>query len=144
MKWSSNAVECFLKSICFCSLAYLWLSNKINNATVDEFNAFVYLSSFCNRCTWLVADNQNKGEFNSKNGRAAFSIEAATHSGRKSGIGRTHFSYFPAQVESESQSLIIAGTHGDETASIAGLSCALRSLPAANETRCDSVDEPRW
>ncbi|MDN3702693.1 murein tripeptide amidase MpaA [Vibrio artabrorum] len=40
--------------------------------------------------------------------------------------------YFPAQRQSESRGLILAGTHGDETASIAGLSCALRSLPAAN------------
>ncbi|CAM2935930.1 murein tripeptide amidase MpaA [Vibrio mytili] len=38
--------------------------------------------------------------------------------------------YFPAQIQSDSRGLILAGTHGDETASIAGLSCALRSLPA--------------
>ncbi len=39
--------------------------------------------------------------------------------------------YFPAQIESLSRGLILAGTHGDETASIAGLSCALRSLPVS-------------
>lgn len=34
----SKAVECFLKSICFCSPSLsLKQSNKINNATVDEF-----------------------------------------------------------------------------------------------------------
>ncbi len=37
--------------------------------------------------------------------------------------------YFPAQVESKNRGLILAGTHGDETASVAGLSCALRTLP---------------
>lgn len=36
--------------------------------------------------------------------------------------------YFPAQIEVENAGLIIAGTHGDETASIMALSCALRTL----------------
>ncbi|MGP8308659.1 murein tripeptide amidase MpaA [Vibrio sp. YIC-376] len=46
--------------------------------------------------------------------------------------------YFPAQVENESRGLILAGTHGDETASIIGLSCALRTLPL-NSLRHDVV-----
>lgn len=37
--------------------------------------------------------------------------------------------YFPAQFASADTGLILAGTHGDESASIAALSCALRSLP---------------
>ncbi|KAB0481955.1 murein tripeptide amidase MpaA [Vibrio sp. IB15] len=61
--------------------------------------------------------------------RAAFSIKPLPYG--KSVLGAPLL-YFPAQVESESRGLIIAGTHGDEAASIAGLSCALRSLPAAN------------
>lgn len=36
--------------------------------------------------------------------------------------------YFPAQIETDHAGLIIAGTHGDETASISTLSCALRTL----------------
>lgn len=36
--------------------------------------------------------------------------------------------YFAAETKSENKGLILAGTHGDETASIATLSCALRSL----------------
>lgn len=36
--------------------------------------------------------------------------------------------YFPAQIEDKNTGLIIAGTHGDETASIVSLSCALRSI----------------
>ncbi|CAH6933211.1 murein tripeptide amidase A [Vibrio chagasii] len=61
--------------------------------------------------------------------RAAFSIEPLPYGNSVLGAPLL---YFPAQVESESRGLIIAGTHGDETASIAGLSCALRSLPVAN------------
>ena len=61
--------------------------------------------------------------------RAAFSIKPLSYG--KSVLGAPLL-YFPAQIESESRGLILAGTHGDETASIAGLSCALRSLPAAN------------
>ncbi|KFA98144.1 murein tripeptide amidase MpaA [Vibrio sp. ER1A] len=38
--------------------------------------------------------------------------------------------YFPAQINSPERGLILAGTHGDETASITALSCALRTLPA--------------
>lgn len=38
--------------------------------------------------------------------------------------------YFPAQGEVGSRGLIIAGTHGDETASMVALSCALRSIDA--------------
>lgn len=38
--------------------------------------------------------------------------------------------YFPAQIQSKDSGLIIAGTHGDETASIVSLSCALRSIEA--------------
>ncbi|MBD1577751.1 murein tripeptide amidase MpaA [Vibrio sp. S11_S32] len=38
--------------------------------------------------------------------------------------------YFPAQVHNADSGLIIAGTHGDETASITSLSCALRSIQA--------------
>ena len=36
--------------------------------------------------------------------------------------------YFPAQINSDNAGLIFAGTHGDETASISTLSCALRSI----------------
>lgn len=36
--------------------------------------------------------------------------------------------YFPAQNQTASTGLIIAGTHGDEAASIATLSCAVRSI----------------
>lgn len=36
--------------------------------------------------------------------------------------------YFPAQIQDENTGLIIAGTHGDETASIVSLSCAFRSV----------------
>lgn len=47
--------------------------------------------------------------------------------------GRTVFGaplfYFPAHKVTETTGLILAGTHGDETASIALLSAALRSLP---------------
>ncbi|HDM8226011.1 TPA: murein tripeptide amidase MpaA [Vibrio campbellii] len=59
--------------------------------------------------------------------RAAFLITPTSYG--KSVLGAPLL-YFPAQVESNSRGLILAGTHGDETASIAGLSCALRSLPA--------------
>ena len=59
--------------------------------------------------------------------RAAFLISPISYG--KSVLGAPLL-YFPAQVESNSRGLILAGTHGDETASIAGLSCALRSLPA--------------
>lgn len=38
--------------------------------------------------------------------------------------------FFPAQLETPERGLILAGTHGDETASITALSCALRTLPA--------------
>jgi protein MpaA len=58
--------------------------------------------------------------------RAAFLIKPKTYG--KSVLGAPLL-YFPAQVESTSRGLILAGTHGDETASITGLSCALRSLP---------------
>ncbi len=58
--------------------------------------------------------------------RAAFLIPPRTYG--KSVLGAPLL-YFPAQVESQSRGLILAGTHGDETASIAGLSCALRTLP---------------
>jgi len=40
--------------------------------------------------------------------------------------------YFPAQQISKASGLIFAGTHGDETASISTLSCALRSLNVSN------------
>ncbi|MBD1572033.1 murein tripeptide amidase MpaA [Vibrio sp. S17_S38] len=40
--------------------------------------------------------------------------------------------YFPAQVITSTTGLIIAGTHGDETASITSLSCALRSIQMSN------------
>ncbi|QTF08499.1 murein tripeptide amidase MpaA [Brenneria izadpanahii] len=36
--------------------------------------------------------------------------------------------YFPSELPQQNSGLVIAGTHGDETASIATLSCALRSL----------------
>jgi len=36
--------------------------------------------------------------------------------------------YFPAEVVSPQSGLVIAGTHGDETASVVALSCALRTL----------------
>ncbi len=36
--------------------------------------------------------------------------------------------YFPAQIDVDQAGLIFAGTHGDETASISALSCALRTL----------------
>ncbi len=58
--------------------------------------------------------------------RAAFLITPLTYG--KSVLGAPLL-YFPAQAESKSRGLILAGTHGDETASITGLSCALRSLP---------------
>ncbi|MEF1228087.1 murein tripeptide amidase MpaA, partial [Vibrio fortis] len=61
--------------------------------------------------------------------RAAFSIKPLTYG---SSVLGAPLLYFPAQIESDARGLILAGTHGDETASIAGLSCALRSLPAAN------------
>ncbi|MCK6262738.1 murein tripeptide amidase MpaA [Vibrio sp. ZSDE26] len=61
--------------------------------------------------------------------RASFSVEPLPYG--RSVLGAPLL-YFPAQVESQSHGLILAGTHGDETASIAGLSCALRSLPAKN------------
>ncbi|HHF3211221.1 TPA: murein tripeptide amidase MpaA [Vibrio diabolicus] len=61
--------------------------------------------------------------------RAAFLIRPTSYG--QSVLGAPLL-YFPAQVESTSRGLILAGTHGDETASIAGLSCALRSLPAEN------------
>ncbi|WP_390904480.1 murein tripeptide amidase MpaA [Vibrio ishigakensis] len=38
--------------------------------------------------------------------------------------------YFPSQSGEESRGLIIAGTHGDENASMVALSCALRSIHA--------------
>ncbi|TFH91308.1 murein tripeptide amidase MpaA [Vibrio ouci] len=66
--------------------------------------------------------------------RAAFSITPLSYGNSVLGA---KLLYFPAQVESESRGLILAGTHGDETASIAGLSCALRSLPA--ERLCHDV-----
>ncbi|MGF1721368.1 murein tripeptide amidase MpaA [Vibrio kyushuensis] len=59
--------------------------------------------------------------------RATFSIKPLSYG---SSVLGAPLLYFPAQIESESRGLILAGTHGDETASIAGLSCALRSLPA--------------
>lgn len=40
--------------------------------------------------------------------------------------------YFPAQIDSDERGLIIAGTHGDETASVSALSCALRSMQSGN------------
>ncbi|BDR15418.1 murein peptide amidase A [Vibrio sp. STUT-A11] len=58
--------------------------------------------------------------------RAAFLIKPRTYG--KSVLGAPLL-YFPAQLESKSRGLILAGTHGDETASITGLSCALRCLP---------------
>ncbi|WJV68791.1 murein tripeptide amidase MpaA [Pectobacteriaceae bacterium CE70] len=36
--------------------------------------------------------------------------------------------YFPAEIQHSGSGLIIAGTHGDETASTIALSCAMRSL----------------
>ncbi|OQV65142.1 hypothetical protein AK51_24395 [Serratia nematodiphila DZ0503SBS1] len=36
--------------------------------------------------------------------------------------------YFPAAVSGPQTGLIIAGTHGDESAAIVTLSCALRSI----------------
>lgn len=39
--------------------------------------------------------------------------------------------YFPAQIQTKESGLIIAGTHGDETASIVSLSCALRSIDSS-------------
>ena len=42
--------------------------------------------------------------------------------------------YFPAAVSSPETGLIIAGTHGDESAAIVTLSCALRSI-APNQLR---------
>ncbi|EHD21195.1 MULTISPECIES: murein tripeptide amidase MpaA [Brenneria] len=36
--------------------------------------------------------------------------------------------YFPAELPQQNAGLIIAGTHGDETAAVATLSCALRTL----------------
>ncbi|UAY94709.1 murein tripeptide amidase MpaA [Dickeya dadantii] len=36
--------------------------------------------------------------------------------------------WFPAEVEGKHSGLILAGTHGDETASVVALSCALRTL----------------
>ncbi|HDL7412859.1 TPA: murein tripeptide amidase MpaA, partial [Yersinia enterocolitica] len=36
--------------------------------------------------------------------------------------------YFPAPAPSAQTGLIIAGTHGDESAAIVALSCALRSI----------------
>ncbi|WP_098414536.1 murein tripeptide amidase MpaA [Vibrio sp. ES.051] len=59
--------------------------------------------------------------------RAAFLIQPTLYG--QSVLGAPLL-YFPAQVDSDSRGLIIAGTHGDETSSIAGLSCALRSVPA--------------
>jgi protein MpaA len=61
--------------------------------------------------------------------RAAFSIKPLTYG---SSVLGAPLLYFPAHIESDTRGLILAGTHGDETASIAALSCALRSLPAAN------------
>ncbi len=67
--------------------------------------------------------------------RAAFLITPLTYG--KSVLGAPLL-YFPAQVSSNTRGLILAGTHGDETASVAGLSCALRSL-SANCLRHDVV-----
>ncbi len=67
--------------------------------------------------------------------RAAFLITPQAYG--KSVLGAPLL-YFPAQQDSATRGLIIAGTHGDETASIAGLSCALRSLPL-NRLRHDVV-----
>ncbi|MDN3611401.1 murein tripeptide amidase MpaA [Vibrio ostreicida] len=67
--------------------------------------------------------------------RAAFSIKPLSYG--KSALGAPLL-YFPAQIKSDSRGLILAGTHGDETASITGLSCALRSLQAA-ESRHDVI-----
>lgn len=67
--------------------------------------------------------------------RAAFLITPQTFG--KSVLGAPLL-YFPAQVESASRGLILAGTHGDETALITGLSCALRTLPL-NSLRHDVV-----
>lgn len=36
--------------------------------------------------------------------------------------------YFPAELPQEGSGLIVAGTHGDETAAVIALSCALRTL----------------
>lgn len=36
--------------------------------------------------------------------------------------------YFPAELAPSESGLIIAGTHGDETAAVVALSCALRTL----------------
>ncbi|MFV0573905.1 MAG: murein tripeptide amidase MpaA [Vibrio sp.] len=57
--------------------------------------------------------------------RAHFSLQPQIYG--KSVLGAPLL-YFPAQVQTEKSGLIIAGTHGDETASIVSLSCALRSI----------------
>lgn len=41
--------------------------------------------------------------------------------------------YFPAPSPDRDSGLIIAGTHGDETAAVVALSCALRSISAAQQ-----------
>ncbi len=56
--------------------------------------------------------------------------------GALSSLGRTYgksvlgapLLYFPAERASRESGLVIAGTHGDETASVVALSCALRTL----------------
>jgi len=56
--------------------------------------------------------------------------------GALSSLGRTYgksvlgapLLYFPAEKPSSESGLVIAGTHGDETASVVALSCALRTL----------------
>lgn len=57
--------------------------------------------------------------------RGCFRLEPETY-------GRSHLGapllFFPAQSAEHHAGLIIAGTHGDETAAVVTLSCALRSL----------------
>lgn len=59
--------------------------------------------------------------------RAAFEINPQQYG--QSALGAPLL-YFPAQKGGGNRGLIIAGTHGDETAAIVALSCALRSIKA--------------
>ncbi len=57
--------------------------------------------------------------------RASFEVNTVKYG--RSALGAPLL-YFPAQIGEENRGLIIAGTHGDETASMVALSCAIRSI----------------
>ncbi|MGB2078651.1 MAG: murein tripeptide amidase MpaA [Vibrio sp.] len=63
---------------------------------------------------------ENRGQFQSKPQVYGYSVLGAP------------LLYFPAANKNQHTGLVIAGTHGDEAASIVTLSCALRSIEASS------------